>query len=146
MSLFNNPCALSLEFTYDHGLCGDLGFSGKDREEKIRRVSETAKLFFEAGFIVLCSFISPYSKDRRFARSILPNGRFVEVFVRCDIDECRRRDPKGLYKKAEAGEIKGLTGIDAPYEEPESPELVLDTSKVQVPGSTALIMNKLNTI
>ncbi len=129
-----------------HGLCGDLGFSGKDREENIRRVSETAKLFFEAGFIVLCSFISPYSKDRRFARSILPNGRFVEVFVRCDIDECKRRDPKGLYKKAEAGEIKGLTGIDAPYEEPESPELVLDTSKVQVPESTAFIINKLNTI
>ncbi|MFP4443147.1 MAG: adenylyl-sulfate kinase [Spirochaetia bacterium] len=76
----------------------------------------------------------------------MPNGRFVEVFVRCDIDECRRRDPKGLYKKAEAGEIKGLTGIDAPYEEPESPELVLDTSKVQVPESTALIINKLNTI
>ncbi|MFW5815140.1 MAG: sulfate adenylyltransferase subunit CysN [Spirochaetota bacterium] len=111
-----------------HGLCGDLGFAEEDRRENIRRVAEVAKLFFEAGHIVLCCFISPYETDRAFARSLVPEGRFVEVYVKCDLDECRRRDPKGLYARAAAGEIRGLTGVDAPYEEPVGAEVVVDTT------------------
>jgi bifunctional enzyme CysN/CysC len=119
-----------------HGLCGDLAFSERDREENIRRVSEVAKLFFEAGHIVLCSFISPYAKDRDHAREMLPEGRFLEVFVKCDLEECKRRDPKGLYRKAERGELKGMTGIDAPYEQPTAAELVLQTDSAD-PGVSA---------
>lgn len=110
-----------------HGLCGDLGFSDHDRSENIRRVGETAKLFFEQGNIVACTFISPFKEDRDFVRSILPEGSFFEVHVKCDLEVCKRRDPKGLYKKAIAGEIKDFTGISSPYEEPENPEIVVET-------------------
>ncbi len=110
-----------------HGLNGDLGFSPEDRKENIRRVAEVAKLAFEHGNLVLASFISPYQEDRDFARSLLPPGRFFEIFVKCDIEVCKRRDPKGLYAKALRGEIKGFTGIDAPYEEPTNPEMVVET-------------------
>jgi bifunctional enzyme CysN/CysC len=110
-----------------HGLNGDLGFSPEDRKENIRRIAEVAKLGFEHGNIVLASFISPYQVDRDFARSLLPEGRFFEIFVKCDIEVCKRRDPKGLYAKVERGEIKNFTGIDAPYEEPINPELVVET-------------------
>ena len=111
-----------------HGLSGDLGFTEEDRHENIRRIAEVAKLFFEAGHIVICSFVSPYESDRSFARSLLPEGRFLEVYVKCDLEECKRRDPKGLYARAAAGEITGVTGLDAPYEEPSSPEIVIDTT------------------
>jgi bifunctional enzyme CysN/CysC len=110
-----------------HGLCGDLGFTDQDRSENIRRIGETAKLFFEQGNIVVCTFISPFKADRDFVRSILPDGAFFEVFVKCDLNVCKRRDPKGLYKKAEAGEIQDFTGIDSPYEIPEKPEVVVET-------------------
>jgi len=110
-----------------HGLCGDLGFGDRDRTENIRRVGEVAKLFFENGAIVLCTFISPFRQDRDFARSIIEENRFFEIFVKCDIEVCKRRDPRGLYKKALAGEIKQFTGIDSPYEEPEHPEIVVET-------------------
>jgi bifunctional enzyme CysN/CysC len=110
-----------------HGLCGDLGFSDQDRSENIRRVGEAAKLFYQQGNIVVCTFISPFRADRDFVRSILPDGAFVEVYVKCDLGVCRRRDPKGLYAKAEAGEIRDFTGIDSPYEEPERPEIVIET-------------------
>jgi bifunctional enzyme CysN/CysC len=110
-----------------HGLSGDLTFSPQDRTENIRRVAEVARLFFEQGTIVLCSFISPYARDRERARALLPEGGFFEVHVRCDVEECRRRDPKGLYARAERGEIDALTGVSAPYEEPEAPELLADT-------------------
>jgi bifunctional enzyme CysN/CysC len=110
-----------------HGLSGDLTFSPQDRTENIRRVAEVARLFFEQGTIVLCSFISPYAQDRERARALLPEGGFFEVHVRCDVEECRRRDPKGLYARAERGEIDALTGVSAPYEEPEAPELLADT-------------------
>ena len=110
-----------------HGLNGDLGFSAEDRKENIRRVAEVAKLTFENGLLTLCAFISPYAAERRFARSLLPPGRFVEVYVRCDLEEAKRRDPKGLYARAARGEIRGFTGIDEPYEVPETPELTLDT-------------------
>ena len=110
-----------------HGLNGDLGFSDRDRSENIRRAAEVARLFFEAGHIVLCTFISPFAKDRAFARSLIPAGRFIEVFVKCDLSVCQRRDPNGLYKKALAGQIKEFTGISSPYESPETPELVVET-------------------
>jgi len=110
-----------------HGLCGDLGFSDQDRTENIRRVGEAAKLFYEQGNIVVCTFISPFREDRNFVRDILPPEAFIEVFVKCDLDVCKRRDPKGLYKKAAAGEIKDFTGIESPYEEPLNPEIVVET-------------------
>jgi bifunctional enzyme CysN/CysC len=110
-----------------HGLNGDLGFSDEDRQENIRRVAEVAKLGFEHGNIAMCSFISPFQRDRDFARSLLPEGRFFEIFVKCDLEVCKRRDPKGLYEKALRGEIKNFTGISSPYEEPQRPELVVET-------------------
>ena len=113
--------------TLRHGLCGDLGFSAEDRSENIRRVSETARLFFESGHLVLCAFISPYEKDRAFARSLIPDGRFFEIYAKCGLDTCRDRDPKGLYRKADAGEIREFTGVSSPYEAPRHPELILDT-------------------
>jgi bifunctional enzyme CysN/CysC len=110
-----------------HGLNGDLGFSDADRKENIRRVAEVSRLGFEHGSIILCCFISPFQNDRDFARSLLPEGRFFEIFVKCDLEVCKRRDPKGLYEKALRGEIKNFTGITSPYEEPQTPELVVET-------------------
>ncbi|HHJ06850.1 MAG TPA: sulfate adenylyltransferase subunit CysN [Anaerolineae bacterium] len=110
-----------------HGLNGDLGFSDADRKENIRRVAETARIGFEHGNIVLCSFISPFQADRDFARSLLPESRFFEIFVKCDLEVCKRRDPKGLYEKALRGEILHFTGISSPYEEPKTPELIVET-------------------
>lgn len=110
-----------------HGLCGDLGFSARDRSENIRRVGETAKLFFESGKIVICTFISPFEKDRAYVRSLFPKGRFFEVFLKCDLEVCKRRDPNGLYKKVLSGEIKEFTGISSPYEEPQNAEIVAET-------------------
>ncbi len=111
-----------------HGLNGDLGFSAEDRAENIRRVGEVAKLFAEAGAIVLTAFISPYRQDRRRIRDLMNrNGDFVEIFVSCPLEVCERRDPKGLYRRARAGEIRNFTGIDDPYESPRSPELVVET-------------------
>ncbi len=110
-----------------HGLCGDLGFSDSDRTENIRRVGETARLFYEQGNIVVCTFISPFAKDRQYVRSIIEDGDFYEVHIKCDVEVCKRRDPKGLYKKAEAGEIKNFTAVSSPYEEPQKADLVLET-------------------
>jgi len=110
-----------------HGLCGDLGFSDQDRSENIRRVGETARLFYEQGNIVICTFISPFHEDRDFVRSIMADGAFHEIFIKCDLEVCKRRDPKGLYKRAANGEIKDFTGIDSPYEEPLNPDLVVET-------------------
>ncbi len=110
-----------------HGLNKDLGFSPEDREENIRRIGEVASLFTQAGVIAMTAFISPYRADRDKARAIAGEGNFVEVYVKCALDVCEERDPKGLYKKARAGEIKEFTGISAPYEEPDHAELVVDT-------------------
>lgn len=107
------------------GLCNDLGFSPEDRAENTRRLAEVAALFVDAGLIVLVAAISPYRRDRDHARARLPAGRFLEVFVDTELAECERRDPKGLYRRARAGEITGFSGIDAPYERPEAPELRL---------------------
>ena len=106
-----------------------LGFSAQDREENIRRIGAVAELFSSAGLVTLVAFVSPYRRDRDSVRQTLPAGRFVEVFVDTPLDICEQRDPKGLYKKARAGEIKGFTGIDDPYEPPENAEIVLDGGK-----------------
>ena len=112
-----------------HGLNNDLGFSPEDRNENIRRIGEVSKLFVDAGTIVMTAFISPYKVDRDRVRKILQVGEFVEIYVEADLDTCEERDPKGLYKKARAGEIKEFTGISAPYESPENPELIINTTQ-----------------
>lgn len=126
-----------------HGLNKNLGFSPEDREENIRRIGEVAKLFSDAGLIAMTSFISPYRKDRDKARELMKDGEFIEVFVKVPLDVAEQRDPKGLYKKARAGEIKEFTGISAPYEEPVNPEIVMDTSKLDVTRCRDIIINKL---
>jgi adenylylsulfate kinase len=118
----------------------DLGFSPEDREENIRRIGEVAHLFSQAGVIAMTAFISPYRADREKARKLSQKGRFMEIFCRCNLAECEKRDPKGLYKKARAGQISEFTGISAPYEEPESPELILDTDKERVEESVGKVI------
>ena len=109
-----------------HGLCRDLGFSDDDRKENIRRVGEVAKLMVDAGLVVLTAFISPHRAERQMVRDLLAEGQFVEVFVDTPLAVCEARDPKGLYKKARAGELRNFTGIDSVYEAPEEPEIHLD--------------------
>jgi len=110
-----------------HGLNRDLGFSPEDRTENIRRIAEVAKLFNDAGIFVVTAFISPYRADRSMAREIIGPGRFIETHLAASMEVCERRDPKGLYKKARAGEINNFTGISAPYETPENPALAINT-------------------
>jgi len=112
-----------------HGLNKDLGFSPADRNENIRRIGEVAKLFTEAGVVNITAFISPYRADRDQVRALMAPGDFIEAFVDCPVETCEERDPKGLYKKARAGEIKEFTGISAPYEAPETPEITLHTGR-----------------
>nr|HID58359.1 adenylyl-sulfate kinase [Desulfobacterales bacterium] len=112
-----------------HGLCSDLGFSPEDRSENIRRIAEMVKLFVDAGIIVLTAFISPYKKNREKVRSLIPDGRFIEVYVKCPVETCARRDQKGIYERARAGKIKDFTGISAPYEPPDNPELVINSDQ-----------------
>ncbi|HWE96171.1 MAG TPA: adenylyl-sulfate kinase [Tepidisphaeraceae bacterium] len=119
-----------------HGLNKNLGFTAADRAENIRRIGEVARLFTDAGVIVIASFISPYRIDRDAVRAAMGAGDFVEVYVKASVEAAERRDPKGLYKKARAGEIKGFTGIDDPYEAPERPEIVIDTENTD-PESAA---------
>ena len=109
------------------GLNKDLGFSAEDRKENIRRISEVAKLFVDSGLVVLTAFISPYILDREDAKKTIGENDFIEIFISADLSVCESRDPKGLYKKARAGEIQGFTGIDAPYEEHVSPDLIIKT-------------------
>jgi len=123
-----------------HGLNRDLGFSPADREENIRRIGEVARLFSEAGMVAMTAFISPYRKDRDLARGLNEAGRFIEVYCRCSLDVCEDRDPKGLYKKARAGDIPEFTGISAPYEEPEAAELIVDTDKLTLEESAAAVV------
>lgn len=119
-------------YTFDgdnirHGLCSDLGFSEKDREENLRRIAEVIKLFLDAGIVVLAAFVSPLKKHREKVRQIVGQEDFIEIYCRCPVEICEMRDPKGMYKKAKAGEIKEYTGVSAPYEEPENPDLIIDT-------------------
>jgi bifunctional enzyme CysN/CysC len=113
-----------------HGLNKDLGFTDADRVENIRRIAETAKLMVDAGLIVLTSFISPFRSERQMARSLMAPEEFIEVFIDTPLDICEQRDPKGLYKKVRAGQIKNFTGFDSPYEKPENPELSIDTTRL----------------
>ena len=129
-----------------HGLNKDLGFSPADREENIRRIGEVSQLFVQAGVIAMTAFISPYRGDRDKARKIAGEGNFVEVYVKCDLGVCEERDPKGLYKKARAGEIKEFTGISAPYEEPDNAELVIDTSTESLEQSAERVLDYLRKI
>lgn len=113
-----------------HGLCGDLDFSEEDRRENIRRIGEMAKLFVEAGVVALTAFISPFRADRLKVRNLTVPGDFIEVYCRCPIEVCEQRDVKGMYRRARAGEIRDFTGISSPYEEPENPELAVDTGSM----------------
>jgi adenylylsulfate kinase len=112
-----------------HGLNKNLGFSAEDRAENIRRIGEVAKLFTDAGVIAITSFISPYKRDRDAVRASLKPGEFIEVYIKVSLEAAEKRDPKGLYKKARAGQLKGFTGIDDPYEAPEHAEIVIETEK-----------------
>jgi bifunctional enzyme CysN/CysC len=126
-----------------HGLNGDLGFSPADRKENIRRVAEVARLAFDHGTLTLCTFISPYHADRAFARSLLPEDRFIEIYVKCDLEVLTRRDPTGLYAKALRGEIPEFTGISSPYEEPTAPEILVETDVQSVDDIVEQIMDEL---
>lgn len=126
-----------------HGLCGDLGFSEEDRVENIRRVGEMSKLFLEAGIITLTAFISPFRSDRERVRTLMPHGDFLEIYCHCPLSVCEERDVKGLYKKARAGEIAHFTGITSPYEEPEKPELTVDTDTLSLDECVESVMQLL---
>ena len=126
-----------------HGLNKNLGFSPEDREENIRRIGEVAKLCTDAGIIAMTAFISPYRADRDKARSLVESGRFIEIYVEVPLDIAEQRDPKGLYKKARAGEIKEFTGISAPYEEPISPEIRINTGEMNLGESVYKVIEYL---
>lgn len=123
-----------------HGLCADLAFSIEDRVENIRRVGEMAKLFLEAGVIVLTAFISPFNADRARVRSLVQHGELIEIYCDCPLEVCEDRDVKGLYKRARAGEIKDFTGISSPYEVPLNPELVVDTGALTLDESATKVI------
>ena len=127
-----------------HGLNGDLTFSDKDRVENIRRISEVSKLFVDAGLIVSTAFISPFQSDREQARGLLGEGEFIEVFIDTPIEVCEQRDPKGLYKKARAGEIKNFTGIDSTYEAPTNAEIHVKTAEQSIEQSVEQIIDYLS--
>lgn len=126
-----------------HGLNRNLGFSQADRSENIRRIGEVSKLMVDAGILTLTAFISPYHEDREQVRQLVEPEEFIEVYVKASIETCEERDPKGLYKKARLGEIKNFTGIDAPYEEPRNPEVVIDTNQLSVEESVDIIVTYL---
>ena len=130
--------------TVRKGLTSDLGFSKKDRDENIKRVTFVAKLLTRNDVIVLATFVSPYRERRRLTREEI--GSFMEVYVRCSLEECMKRDIKGMYKKAMAGEIKDFTGVDDPYEEPLNPELILDTDKETVEESAGKVLDKMRSL
>ena len=125
-----------------HGLCADLGFSLEDRHENIRRISEMARLFMDAGVVTLTAFISPLRLDRQRARDLVGED-FIEVFCRCPLEVCEDRDVKGLYKRARAGEIAEFTGISSPYEEPENPEVVVDTDRLSLDECVDQVIERL---
>lgn len=126
-----------------HALNSDLGFSSEERTENIRRVGEVAKLFLDAGVATIAAFISPFEEGRKRVRSSVAPGEFIEIYVKCPIEICKDRDPKGLYKKAMAGEIDDFTGIDHPYKEPRRQEIVIESDKVSAENAVAKILNYL---
>lgn len=126
-----------------HGLNKNLGFSPEDRKENIRRIGEVGKLMVDSGAITVTAFISPYKQDRHNVRQLFEEQEFIEVYTQCSIETCEQRDPKGLYKKARTGEIPEFTGISAPYEPPENPEIIIDTEDNSVEASVNQILNYL---
>jgi len=126
-----------------HGLNRNLGFSPEDRQENIRRIGEVAHLFSQAGIINMTAFISPYRADRKKAQDLAKEGEFIEIFCRCSLDACEKRDKKGLYKKARAGEVPEFTGISAPYEEPANPEITIETDKETIEQGVEKIISHL---
>lgn len=126
-----------------HGLSSNLGFSPKDRKENMRRIGEVSSLFIDAGLVVLTSFISPYREDRQAVRERFGQHEFVEIYVKCSLEVCESRDPKGLYKKARNCEIQDFTGISAPYEVPEHPEIVVETDKQSIAESVSQVIQYL---
>ena len=126
------------------GLNSDLSFSPKDRSENIRRIAETAHLMMDAGLVVLAAFVSPYRNDRDHVRNIVGNDNMVEIYINTSVEECERRDVKGLYKKARKGEIKNMTGISAPYESPLHPDIQINTEEVTIIDATKQIINFIN--
>jgi len=126
-----------------HGLNKDLAFTDNDRIENIRRIGELSKLMIDAGLLVMTAFISPFREDRRMVRSLVQNHEFIEIYMDTPIDECERRDPKGLYKKARKGEIKNFTGVDSDYEIPEVPEVVINTVDLSIEECADQIINYL---
>jgi adenylylsulfate kinase len=127
-----------------YGLNKDLGFSDDDRIENIRRIGEVGKLFVDAGLIVITAFISPFQKDRDTVRSLVEEGEFIEIFIDTPLEECERRDPKGLYKKARAGEIPMFTGVSSPYESPRNPKIHIKTDHLGIEGSVEVIIDYLH--
>ena len=126
------------------GLNSDLSFSPEDRSENIRRIAETARLMIDAGLVVLAAFVSPYRNDREHIRKIVGDDNMVEIYINTSIEECERRDVKGLYKKARKGEIKNMTGISAPYESPLHPDIQINTEEVTIVDATKQIINFIN--
>ncbi len=125
------------------GLCSDLGFSIKDRKENLRRIREIVKLFYDSGIITLVSFISPFKEDRNQARTLIGKD-FIEIFIDCDIEECKKRDPKGLYKKVKNGEIEDFTGISQKYEKPENPEIIINSNNTSIDEAVNIILEYLD--
>jgi adenylylsulfate kinase len=126
-----------------HGLNSDLGFSAYDREENIRRIVEVARLFVDAGIVVLAAFITPFEKQREFIKKSFGGMKFIEVYVKCDIEECIRRDPKGQYEKARTGAIENYTGISSPFEEPLNPDVVIDTRQMGIEEAVTKVLDSL---
>ncbi|MBL6009547.1 adenylyl-sulfate kinase [Bacillus halotolerans] len=126
-----------------HGLNRDLGFRTEDRIENIRRIGEVAKLFVDSGQMILTAFISPFREDRDMVRALFPDGEFLEIYVKCPLQICEQRDPKGLYKKARNGDIKHFTGIDSPYEAPLSPDLIIESDQTSIADGADLIIKEL---
>ncbi|QOS77898.1 adenylyl-sulfate kinase [Paenibacillus sp. JNUCC31] len=129
-----------------HGLNRDLGFTAEDRQENLRRIGEVSKLMVDAGLFVLSAFISPHAQDREMVKQLFEADDFIEIYVRCSIEECERRDPKGLYKKARSGDIPHFTGISAPYDIPEDPSLIIDTEKLSIDEAVHEIVQHLERI
>jgi adenylyl-sulfate kinase len=127
-----------------HGLNSDLGFNESDRNENVRRAAEAAKLIVDAGLIVIVGLISPFKKERQWARSLFKDNQFKEIYISTSLQECERRDVKGLYEKARRGEVKDFTGIDSPYEPPENPDVIIDTQNKSISECVQLILEKVN--
>lgn len=129
-----------------HGLCSDLGFTEEDRRENLRRIAEVGKLFVDAGIITIAAFVSPNRRDRNMVRNLLPAQDYIEVYVSTPLEVCEERDPKGLYKRARAGQIPNFTGISAPYEPPDHAEIVVNTAEVEVDDAVVRILSYLESL